>query len=202
MIGGLLRILVIGLVALVAAMMLMPRIPEPAIATVLDEPRPLPVVALTDQNNMPFFFDDLRGEPVLVFFGFTNCPDICPLTLAAIAQAMPTLRDRDIAPRVVFVSVDPARDTPAQIRAYLSGFDPQFIGVTADDIALSPLLETLAVSVHKETVGRETYNVVHNGTIYALNDDGDWAALFGGSSHTPQDIISDYPKLRMLLETE
>lgn len=201
MLGGLLRILVVGLVALVAALMLMPRAsdlrPEPQVATLLDAPRPLPEITLTDTSGEAFAFSALEGRPSLVFFGFTNCPDICPITLGVIAEAVAQLRANGVEPlpHVVFVSVDPARDSPQRIRAYLNGFDAGFIGVTADDATLAPLLETMAVSIHKEQIDGQTYNVVHNGTIYVLDASARWLALFGGSTHNISDIVDDYSPL-------
>jgi len=201
-IGGLLRILVIALIALVAAMMLLPRpgdlIRDPETATVLDVPRPLPDVALIDADGEPFSISSLAGRETLVFFGFTNCPDICPLTLAQIARALGMLRERapNALPQVLFVSVDPARDTPERIRSYVTAFDSEMIGVTADDATLAPLLSALGVTVHRETQGDATYNVVHNGTIYVLDRNASWLALFGGSSHQAETIASDYLAIR------
>jgi protein SCO1/2 len=207
-IGGMLRILVISLVVLVAAMMLLKRAgdfaPTVTEATVLDEPRTLPDVALIDQHGEPFAIDDLAGRYVLVFFGFTNCPDICPLTLAVIAEAIRELRadSPELVPEVLFVSIDPARDTPAGIDAYLAAFDPTFIGATADEATIEPLLSALAVTVHKETQGDQTYNVVHNGTIYVLDEASRWAAIFGGSTHRAETIVNDYLAIRSLAPPE
>jgi protein SCO1/2 len=199
-IGGVLRILVLALVMLVAVMFMLPR-PGPQVATMLDAPRELPAVALIDQEGAPFAPGDLAGRPTLVFFGFTNCPDICPTTLAVIAAAVRDLRERSaaIVPQVLFVSVDPARDSPAQIKRYLSAFDADFMGATADANTLAPLLETLAVTVHIETRGDETFRVTHNGTIYVLDQQGRWAALFGGSTHQADDLIRDYLAMRRSL---
>jgi protein SCO1/2 len=202
MIGGLLRVLVITLVMLVAALMLLPRgrdvAPNLSVATRLDAPRELPPVALIDQDGNPFALSQLAGRPTLVFFGFTNCPDVCPLTLAVLAQASQSLRAEDaaLAPAVLFISVDADRDTPAQIKAYLERFDAGFIGATAAESALAPLIAALGVSVHKETRGDASYNVVHNGTVYVLDADVRWTALFGGSSHLPADIVNDYLALQ------
>lgn len=194
MIGGLLRVLVIALIMLVAALMLIPRPSEPELATVLDEPRALPAVALTDKHGAPFTLSEMAGKRVLLFFGFANCPDVCPLTLAVLADVAERLRARvpAIAPEVVFISVDSERDSPDRIRAYLAGFDENFFGATADDATLSPLLAALGVSVHKQTVDGASYNVVHNGTIYVLDTQGRWTALFGGSEHSPDAIFNDY----------
>ena len=166
---------------------------EPQHATVLDAPRPLPDVALIDQTGAPFAIENLDGKPTLVFFGFTNCPDVCPTTLAVIADMTRKLGEQsdNLVPQVLFVSVDPARDTPVQIRNYLAGFDERFIGVTADEDTLAPLYSTMAVSVHTETRDGETYRVTHNGTIYVLDRNSRWAALFGASAQLGSMLSSD-----------
>jgi protein SCO1/2 len=195
-----LRVLVIALVMLVAVMMLLPRdrdlTPTLVAATVLDTPRVLPAVALIDQNGERFAIDDLAGQPIFVFFGFTHCPDICPLTLAVLREALQTLREEASAPAVLFVSVDPGRDTPERIKAYLAGFDAGFFGATADDAALAPLYAALGVSVHQEREGDAVVNVVHNGTVYLLDSASRWTAIFGGSAHRAEDIVTDYRALR------
>jgi phosphatidylserine decarboxylase len=152
--GGLNKALV---AALLAALMLpscsRDAAPTTTVATVLDAPRALPAVALTDKNGQPFSIGNLAGQPALVFFGFTHCPDICPLTLVVLAEALKSLRDEQAAPKVLFVSVDPGRDTPELIKAYVEAFDPEFLGATADEASLAPLIAALGVSVHKERQG-------------------------------------------------
>jgi len=198
-----LRILVVALVVLVAALMLIPRdgqlVTPPAVATVLPEPRSLPDVAFVDQSGSPFATADLAGEYTLLFFGYTNCPDICPLTLQVLAQALGQIEARAPAavPRVVFVSVDPARDTPERIAAYLGGFDSRFVGLVASEAALAPLLTTAGVMVHKGASEGQTYNVTHNGTVYVLDPAGRWIALFGGAAHEASDIATDYLRIRL-----
>jgi protein SCO1/2 len=200
-----LRVLVVALVLLVAAMMLMPR-PGPQTAIMLDAPRELPDVALIDHNGEPLRIAALSGRPTLLFFGFTNCPDICPLTLAVIAEATGVLREKigPLAPQVLFVSVDPDRDTPEQIARYTSAFDPEFIGATADDATLEPLLSALGVTVHRETRNGETWRVTHNGTVYVLDRQGRWAGLFGGSAQVDdmlksETLVSDFIAMRRAL---
>jgi protein SCO1/2 len=203
-IGGLVRVLIVTLVLLVTlATACKPGVtPTPGVATVLDAPRPLPAVAMVDQDGRPFAIGNLAGKPTLVFFGFTHCPDICPLTLAVLAQAMATLRSEDSPPQVLFVSIDPGRDTPALIKAYVSAFDDDFLGATADEASIAPLIATLGLTVHKEQQGDEVYNVVHNGTVYVLDASGHWAAIFGGSSHRAEAIVADYRILRGQLAGE
>jgi protein SCO1/2 len=200
--GALLRILIVALVLLVAAMFLVPRgrdaVPATAAATVLPESLPLPEVALVDDMGEAFTTADLRGDYRLLFFGFTHCPDICPLTLQVLASVRADLEARapGLAPQIVFVSVDPERDTPERIREYLASFDPALIGITGPDEALQPLVETLGVTVHKTEVDGEHYNVVHNGAIYVIGPDAAWIAVFTGSTHDAAVIASDYLKIR------
>lgn len=195
-----LRILVVALVVLVAAMFLLPRGQRgeaPQTATVLPEPRPLPDVPLVDEAGRATSLGAFEGGFTLLFFGFTNCPDVCPLTLAMLAQARAEIAARApaLTPRVLFVSVDPNRDTPQRIAAYLNGFDPAFEGVTAPDAELAPLLAALGVAVEKHAHGGQNYNVVHNSAVYVLDPNADWIAVSTGP-HDPKALATDYLRLR------
>jgi protein SCO1/2 len=195
-----LRILVVSLVVLVAAMFLLPRAQRgaaPQTATVLPEPRPLPDVRFVDEAGREAHLTDFKGGFTLLFFGFTNCPDVCPLTLSLLAQVRADVASRAprLAPRVLFVSVDPNRDTPERIDAYLNGFDPAFVGVTAPDAALEPLLQALGVAVEKHEHGGANYNVVHNSAIYVLDANAEWIAVSTGP-HDPKVLASDYLRIR------
>ena len=195
-----LRILVVALVVLVAAMFLLPRAQRgepPQTATELPEARALPDVAFTDDAGRATSLHAFKGDFTLVFFGFTNCPDVCPLTLGMLAQARAEVAARapSFTPRVLFVSVDPSRDTPERIAAYLDGFDPAFVGVTAPDEALAPLLATLGVAVEKHAHDGESYNVVHNSAVYMLDPNAEWIAVSTGP-HDPKVLAEDYLRLR------
>jgi protein SCO1/2 len=96
---------------------------------------------------------------------------------------------------VLFVSVDPNRDTPERIAAYLNGFDPEFAGVTAPDADLAPLLAALGVAVEKHEHGGANYNVVHNSAIYVLDRNADWIAV-STAPHDPKIVASDFLRLR------
>ena len=198
--SGMLRILVVALVVLVAAMFLLPRGQRgaaPQTATVLPEPRPLADVRFVDETGREAHLADFKGNFTLLFFGFTNCPDVCPLTLSLLAEVRRDLATRAprLAPRVLFVSVDPNRDTPERITAYLNGFDPEFVGVTAPDAELQPLLQALGVAVEKHEHGGENYNVVHNSAIYVLDPNAQWIAVTTGP-HDPKVVASDYLRIR------
>ncbi len=172
--------------------------PEPEIATVLSPPLAIPDAVLVDQTGREFTTSDLEDRFSLMFFGFTHCPDICPLTLQVLARARDEIRTQapELVPDVVFVSVDPYRDTPERIGDYVSNFDPGFIGVTGSDEALAPLLRGLGVTVHKNERDGEWYNVVHNGTVYVIGPDAELVALFSGSSHDAAEIATDFVRIR------
>ena len=195
-----LRVLVVALVVLVAAVFLLPR-PErgapPQTATLLPEPRVLADVRLVATDGSEVRLHELAGNFTLLFFGFTNCPDVCPLTLAMLAEARAEIERRAprLAPRVLFVSVDPNRDTPERIRAYVQGFDPEFEGATAAHAELAPLLMALGVAIERHEHGGADYTVVHNSAIYVLDAEARWVAV-STAPHDPKVVAGDYLRIR------
>ncbi len=197
MLGGMLRVLVVGLVVLVAVMFMMPHAPSPtSAATVLAEPRALPAVELVDAHGSRLDLGAFRGRFTLLYFGFTQCPDVCPLTLKALADVRAKLNERapQAVPQVVFVSVDPERDTPAAIAEYLGHFDSSFVGATASDARLAPLVAALGVTVEKHRLGDGHYNVTHNDTVYVIGPNAELVAVASGP-HDPATLASDYLKI-------
>ena len=193
-----LRVLVVGLVVLVAAMFMMPRpTSPPSAATILPEPRELPAVELVDAHGSRLDLDAFRGHFSLLYFGFTQCPDVCPLTLKALADARAKVSDRapQAVPQVVFVSVDPERDTPAAIAQYLGHFDASFVGATGSDARLAPLVAALGVTVEKHHHGEDHYSVTHNDTVYVIGPNAELVAIASGP-HDPATLASDYIKIR------
>ena len=198
MLGGMLRILVVGLVVLVAAMFMLPRAPSPpAAATLLPEPLPLPPVDLVDAAGARLDLDAFRGHFSLLYFGFTRCPDVCPLTLKTLADARANLAARAplAVPQVVFVSVDPSRDSAAEIATYLGRFDAAFVGATAPAERLAPLLNALGVTVEKHRHGADDYTVTHNDTIYVIGPAAELIAVATGP-HVAATVASDFLKIR------
>jgi protein SCO1/2 len=151
--------------------------------TMLAPRRDLPDFTLIDHQGRTFTRPDLRGTWSLLFFGYTNCPDVCPATLSMLATVEKHLRAVGAAPRpkVVFVSVDAARDTPAQLARYVPYFDPEFVGVTARD---QPTIEALArdlgivVLISHRPDG--TYSVDHSSAIFVVDPSGKLAAILTG----------------------
>ena len=132
---------------------------------------PLPALTLTDQNNNPFPTSALRGKWNLLFFGYTNCPDICPTTLATLNQVAKQLPQEPVS--YIFVTLDPRRDTPAKLKDYLAFFNPAFIGLTGDKADIDLLSEKLGVFYDYEgDVQAGTYVVNHYAAILVIDPEG------------------------------
>ncbi|MGE3774065.1 MAG: SCO family protein [Gammaproteobacteria bacterium] len=129
--------------------------------------------ALTGDDGKPLTEADLRGRWTLVFFGFTHCPDVCPGTLAILKQVKQRLATDSAFGRegqVLFVSVDPARDTPKALARYVKYFDPGFRGATGDDEALSGLTRQLGVIYAKVPgSGENDYSIDHTASIFVVD---------------------------------
>jgi len=168
--------------------------PGPERALMLDQPRPLPEFALTDHTGAAFGPARLRGHWTFLFFGFTHCPDVCPTTLQTLAQARAALEDLspDQRPAVVMVSVDPGRDTPAQLAGYVPYFDPEFLGVVGAEEALRPLTSSLGVAYgYTPAADGVGYTVDHTAAIFLVDPAGRLAAVFG-TPHRAGEIAADY----------
>ncbi len=173
------------------------RPPELEHATLFEAPRALPAFSLVDQAGRPFGPDRLRGHWSLLFFGFTNCPDVCPTTLATLAAVRKSLGDprRDDAPAVVFVSVDPGRDTPDVLGRYVEYFDPAFVGATGSREAIDALAAALGVAVIIGPPAADgSYAVDHSAAIFLVDPEARIAALFG-APHDAQAIARDYRRI-------
>ena len=200
-IGTILRVLVVGLVLLASAMFLFPdeqrRLPSPTVATLLNDADPLPYIQLTDKTGQTFTSAELSNQFSLLFFGFTHCPDICPLTLSILATMHRDWSTPHISPpEVVFISVDPNRDNPTQISNYLANFDSNFQGVTGRREAMDPWLKALGVSVHiQHQPDGQPYNVTHNSTIYVVGPETKLLAVFS-APHDAATIAADFLKIR------
>ena len=151
--------------------------------TMITPSRELPDFSLIDQQGRPFRSADLRGRWSMLFFGYTNCPDLCPTTLATLAAMEKRLRaaKAPVLPQVIFVSVDAKRDTPAQMAKYVPYFDPGFIGLTApDQPSIEAVAKKLGVSVIIEPAADGKYTVDHSGAIFVVDPAGKITAILSG----------------------
>lgn len=199
MIGPLLRILVVGLVLLVAAMFLLPRptVPPPELATELPDPLPVPMLELVNDAGGAFRTADLEQKFTLVFFGFTHCPDICPLSLQVLATAVDRLEENqpNLVPDVMLVSVDPDRDDPDRLRDYLDNFDPAFRGVTGRESALDPLIRTFGISVMRQELPGGSYNMTHNPQVFVIGPGAELIAIMS-KAEDAEVLARDFLRIR------
>lgn len=167
------------------------REPDPnALAT----PYPAPELRLTDQTGAPFRLGSLEGVAV-VFFGYTHCPDICPVTLASLARAVESLGSEGSSVHVVFVTVDPARDTPERLAEYLGDFDPSFVGLTGTEEEIAAACA--AWGVYRDVPEGETDYVVDHSARSFVVDRGLVRATFAtdvdaeGMARTLRRLLDD-----------
>jgi protein SCO1/2 len=163
---------------------------------VLPEPRVIADFALIDQLGQPFSLEQLRGSWSLIFFGFTHCPDVCPTALYELQQVRKSLAQKldesTQMPEILFVSVDPERDTPEALRDYLSHFDPSFIGLTGKHEQLLPLTKQVGIAyrIEEHESGVTQYNVDHSTGILLTNPAGRLHGVFP-APHGAADISAD-----------
>ncbi|MFG2434750.1 SCO family protein [Streptomyces sp. NPDC048508] len=167
-------------------------------ATVLDQPFEKPDLVLTDTNGKKF---DLRaqtkGRPTLVYFGYTHCPDVCPLTMNNLAVAKKQLpKAEQDKLRVVFVTTDPDRDTPAALRTWLKGIDSDFIGLTGDFSTIQAGARTLGISIEPTSKDKNGKLVsVHGTQVIAFSPKTDGGYVLYGEDATVDDYTRDLPKI-------
>ncbi len=157
----------------------------PSLPRVYLNPDPAPVAdfTLTDQHGKPRAFSTLRGEPVLVFFGFTHCPNVCPTQLGRLKMLHESSGGALKSVRVVLVSVDGERDTPARLKSYLGPLSSDFIGLTGDPKATSEIAARFAAVFFKEPAAKDgSYNVLHSTQVFAVDKAGRLRASFNEAS--------------------
>jgi len=149
--------------------------------TFLPAPKVLADFNLVDTTGAPATLAALRGHPTLVFFGFTHCPDVCPTTLAILAdvQKQVVAQDAKLAGlKVALISVDPERDTPAQLGSYIASFGGDLIGLTGSPPEIVNVSRSFGVASSKVDLGGGNYTMDHSATIFALDSGGRVIAVF------------------------
>lgn len=133
---------------------------------------------LINQNGQTITDEDFKGKPLLVFFGFTHCPDVCPTTLFEVSEMFRVLgKDGDRA-NALFISVDPERDTPAAMKDYLSSFDPNLKGLTGDPDAVAKTLSAYRVYAKKVPQKDGDYTMDHTALVYLMDRNGQFVKPF------------------------
>lgn len=147
-------------------------------AYLIDPPRPVAGLSLIDQAGQPFTEARLQGHWTLVFFGFTHCNDVCPTTMATLAKMYAELKpgeQKDL--QVIFVSVDPERDTPSVLSTYVARFRPDFAGVTGEPARLLKVALEWQTGFAPPVAGGTDYQVEHSGNLVLINPRGELHAL-------------------------
>jgi protein SCO1/2 len=151
--------------------------------------------ALSDPAGAPRTLADYRGKAVVVFFGYTQCPDVCPTTLAALAEAMKKLGAEADRVQVVFITVDPERDTPELLAKYVPSFDPRFVGLRGDADATARTAREFKVIYQKQPgVAPGSYSMDHSAGAYIFDPQGR-LRLYVGHSQTPEVFAHDLHEL-------
>jgi protein SCO1/2 len=169
-------------------------------------PEPLPSefggsFSLTDQNGMRRTDMDFRGKYMLIFFGYTYCPDVCPTTLAVEAEALDKLGSRANRIVPIFVTVDPKRDTPDKLKSYLSSFDARppstrlnFVGLTGSDEEIAEAAKAYRVYYRAHLdgfmAGAAGYSIDHTGDVYLMDPAGKFVAYYS-QGILPDELAAD-----------
>jgi len=150
---------------------------------------------LTGPDGEPVDANSLLGKPVLLFFGFTNCPDVCPTTLTQLSVVMKKLGPQAEQLQVLLVSVDPARDTPEVMQRYTRSFGPWLLGLTGSEEALAALRKAYGVYAAMESSDNKgTYNVMHSTAIFAFDSNGQARLLITDVNDTDA-LVADMQNL-------
>lgn len=180
---------------------MMPR-PAPVFHGTTLDAAPAAPFALGDVDGRPVSLATYRGAPLLIYFGYTRCPDACPLTLSRLSRALRRLGRAAADARVLLVTVDPARDTPAALRQYAAKFGPRVSAATADSAALArvwaaysvyvaapqpaPPMDSAAMAGHEHAAGRPASPVAaklaHSGVVYGIDREGNLRVLISDTA--------------------
>lgn len=152
-------------------------------------------MAIPDTSGQVRTLNDYKGKVTVVFFGFTQCPDVCPTALAELSQTMDLLDDKADDVQVVLVSVDPERDTPEILSAYVSAFHPSFVGLTGSLEQLHTAAQSFKAYYAKAPGPTpEQYTMDHTASFYVFDKKGDVRVLIAGDA-SATDIASDIRQL-------
>jgi protein SCO1/2 len=183
----------IGAIANAAA----PSASESLKAGVLSPVMAAPALRLTGSDGQPLTLERFRGKVVLLAFGFSNCGEVCPITLATLAGARRKLGADAAAVQVIYVTVDPERDDAAQMRRFLGSFDPTFIGGVGSRAEIDVAQKSFGISSNRKVNADGSYTIGHSSSIYIIDRAGGLRAVMP-YGHPAHDFVHD---LKILLRT-
>jgi protein SCO1 len=164
-------------------------------AGMFDPPRQAPELALKGSNGELLRLSQYRGKVIVLGFGFTSCPKVCPTTLSVLAHARKKLGPQAAGMQVVYVTVDPERDTPERMRHYLKAFDTSFVGGTGSAEQLAAIRKEYGISAEKKYFGKGSYNIAHSSYTYLIDRQGRLRGLMP-YGRTPDDYVHDIKALQ------
>lgn len=145
---------------------------------------------LTDQTGKPFTEKDLQGKPSLVFFGFTHCPDICPTKLMEVSEIFRAAGSKAANVRALFITVDPARDTPEVLKNYLGSFDPRIIGLTGTQEEIDRAVKAYRAYYKRVPTSSGDYTMDHTAIVYLMDRKGQFIGSFN-TERSPEDAARE-----------
>lgn len=150
---------------------------------------------LTDHDGNPRTLEEFKGKAVALFFGYTHCPDVCPSTMTDMKQTMKLLGNRADELQVLFVTLDPARDTQAVLARFVPSFDKRFIGLYGDENQIEATAKTFKIFVNKvPTKSGKDYTIDHSAGMYVFDKEGK-IRLYIDYGQKPADIASDIKQI-------
>ena len=149
---------------------------------------------LVDQNGAKRSSADFRGRYMLIYFGYSYCPDVCPTTLSLMADALDKLGAKADAIVPVFISIDPERDTPAKLKSYLASFGPRFVGLTGDLATIKKVAGVYRVYLKKEPLEGGNYAMDHSSVIYLMGRDGKFVGFWDDTAIGPDKLAAELRK--------
>jgi protein SCO1/2 len=163
--------------------------PEQLRAGAFDPPRAAPAFSLRGSDGAELTLERYRGKVVILYFGFTSCPNVCPTTLGVLAKARKQLGAAADGVQVVYVTVDPERDDAERLRGYLANFDPTFVGGTGSAEQLAAVRDEYGIAATRTTLGAG-YGYSHSSYTYLVDREGRLRALMP-YGRSPEDYVHD-----------
>ena len=150
---------------------------------------------LKDFNGQIRTLEDFKGKVVVIFFGFTHCPDICPSTLTDLKKTMALLKDKASDVQVIFITLDPARDTEDVLKKFIPTFNSSFLGLTGSESDINKVISQFKIFYQKVNDGSKSgYTIDHSAGLYVLDKKGS-IKLHTSHGQKPEDLASDLAKL-------
>ncbi len=158
--------------------------------------REAPEFTLTDQEGAKVSLSDFKDKVVLLFFGYTYCPDICPMTMSAMNNIVDQLGDQADQVQVVFVTVDPQRDTVKKLKSYITYYNENFIGLTGTPQEIDKVADDYNIFYSKEEVESSSgYLMGHNSSVLLITPDGEIFLRYSQNKMDPASIAADIEKI-------